>query len=200
MRKIILVMSMALISILIFSSLTLADHKVTFSYDMEGKYELRENDWWDDEDYDSERYDTDYGFTIGYECTYKMERIEYGFGFETQLKRGISDFDGSEFKFSPLYGVIYVFFPSDDVNSAPFFVGRLGYNMHVGNQTYKNINGIETELGNGFYTAVGFGFNFNRSMGAIMYSLNTGEKTSNTTDYDRYVGYSKFSIVYGFRF
>ncbi len=201
MKKIILVLTISLVLTLAFSSLTMADHKIIIGYDMEGKYEIRDSDWWDDDaDDDTKRYDTESGLTIGYECTYKMRRVEYGFGFETQFERGLTDYDDTEFKFNPLYGVIYVYLPYEEEDSAPFFVGRLGYNMHVGNDTYKDINGVETELGDGIYTAVGFGFNFNRSMGAILYSVNNGSRTSNTDDYDRYVAYSKFSIIYGFRF
>ncbi len=201
MKKLTIVLIISLILLLTFSSLTTAAHKIMIGYDMEGKYETRDSDWWFDDDDDTKRYDTESGLTIGYECTYQRRIVEWGFGFETQLERGLSDNDDAEFKFSPLYGVVYVYFPHEEEETAPFFVGRLGYNMHTGNESYKDdIDNTETELGNGMYGAVGFGFNFNRSMGAILYSVNCGSRSSNSDDYDRDIAYSKFSIVYGFKF
>jgi hypothetical protein len=203
MKKIILVFAITVVLILTLSSLAMANHKITIGYDLEGKYKTMDDDWWDDDDDSNTRiFDTEAGFTIGYECTYQVRRIEYGFGFESQLKRSLSDHKDADFKFSPLYGVIYVYLPHEEEETAPFFVGRLGYNMHTGNNSYKNFENQGEELDNGIYGAVGFGFNFNRSMGAILYSVNSGMRTSNAQpDFeDRYLIYSKFSIVYGFKF
>lgn len=202
MKRTMLVLTITLALVLAISSLTMASHKITIGYDMEGKYKTMDDDWWDDNDRNTRSFDTEAGFTIGYECTYQVRIIEYGFGFETQLERSLSDYKDADFKFSPLYGVIYVYLPHGEEDSAPFFVARLGYNMHTGNNSYKNI-GIEgEELDNGMYGAVGFGFNFSRSMGAILYTVNSGMRTSNDDPNfdDRYVNYSKFSIVYGFKF
>lgn len=201
MKRTILVLAITLALVLIASSVTMANHKITIGYDMEGKYKTMDDDWWDG-DRDTRNFDTEAGFTIGYECTYQVRIVEYGFGFETQLERSLSDNKDADFKFSPLYGVIYVFLPHEEEDSAPFFVARLGYNMHTGNNSYKNIANEGEELDNGMYGAVGFGFNFNRSMGAILYTVNSGMRTSNDNpDFDdRYVNYSKFSIVYGFKF
>lgn len=203
MKKTILVFAITLVLILTLSSLVMANHKITIGYDMEGKYKTMD-DWWDDDDEKNIRsYDTEAGFTIGYECTYQIRIVEYGFGFETQIKRSLTDNKDAEFKFNPLYGVIYVYLPHDEEEeTAPFFVARLGYNMHTGNYSFKNLEGEGEVLDNGMYGAVGFGFNFKRSMGAILYSVNTGMRTSNIQpDFEeRYVTYSKISIVYGFKF
>lgn len=203
MKKIILILVIALILVLTFSSISMASHKIMIGYDLEGKYKTTDEDWWDDdENSNTKSFDTEAGFSIGYECTYQVRIIEYGFGFETQLERSLSDNKDAEFKFSPLYGVIYVYLPHGEEETAPFFVARLGYNMHTGNNSFKNIEGEGEQLDNGMYGAVGFGFNFNRSMGAILYSVNSGTRTSNDQpDFEeRYVTYSKFSIVYGFKF
>lgn len=199
MKKFLLVMSISLVLTLIFSSLTMATNKIMLSYDMEGKYQSTDSDWWDDND--TITLDTKSGFTIGYEYTHKVRIIEYGFGFETQLKRSLTDFKDAEFKFSPMYGVIYVHFINEG-DSLPFFVGRLGFNMHTGNDSYKDdVYGLETELGNGMYGAVGFGVNTERNMAAILYSVNSGTRTSNSDpNYERNIFYSKLSLVYGYKF
>lgn len=198
MKKVMLVLSISLLLIVIFSSLTLATNKIMLSYDMEGKIKSWDSDWWDDDD--AKISDVDSGFAVGYECTYKSRRVDFGFGFETQLKRSLPDYKDSEFKFTPMYGVIYVNFVNDE-ESSPFFVGRLGFNTHTGNDAYKAAYGTDMELGNGLYGAIGFGFNSKRSIAAMLYSINCGSVTSNSdSDQNRDIAYSKFSFVYGFKF
>lgn len=200
MKKTIPIIVISLALTLVFSSLTMAGSKVMFSYDMEGKYESKE-DWWDNDNDYSKSLDTDYGFSIGYEYTMNVRRFEYGFGFETQIPRSLTDRDDAEFKFSPMYGVFYYHFT--DETESPFVMARLGYNLHSGNTSYKDnvYTGYETELGDGMYFATGFGFSMERYMVAMVYSVNYGTRSSDATGFkDKDITYSKFSLLGGFKF
>ncbi len=198
MKRVFIVLLVTLILTLSFSTLTMAASKVMVSYDMGGKYNASKDLWWDD---DNKIYDTDSGFSVGFEFTNDNRKVEFGFGLESQLERSLTDFDNAEFKFDNMYGVMYINM-SDEKNFAPFFVGRVGFNMHSGNNTYKkDVFNLDTELSNGLYYAVGFGFNSERTLAELLYTVNNSRITSNSdSDFKRNISYSKMSFVFGYKF
>ncbi len=207
MKKFFLVLTISWLLTLVGSSLVLATNKITISYDMAGEYGMY-HDFFHQHKHKHTPNDVDPGFAIGYECTHKVRRVEFGGGLETQLNRSLSQNKDSEFRFTQLYGVIYVNFKNEG-NILPFFVGRLGYNTHTGNDVFKNeVYGSDPELGNGIYYAVGFGLHSEHNMLAILYSINHSNHTMNTTiesdgstktsPHD--ANYEKISLVYGLKF
>jgi hypothetical protein len=198
MKKLLLIMTISMVLTLLCSSFAMATTKLMFSYDMAGDYRSYNGDDWFDND--AVHYDVDPGYSIGYEYTSNMRRVELGFGLETQLNRSITQFKNSEFGFTPVYGVVYVNFTNEG-DMIPFFVGRLGVNMlHYGNDSYKNdIFSSDSILKGGLYYALGFGFNSEHNMGAILYSSNYGYVNSDSANRDS-ATYSKFSLVYGIKF
>jgi hypothetical protein len=202
MKKLCLIFSISLALIIGYASLTLATNKIMVGYDIHGKYQTSDSDWWDNSD--NVTNDVDPGFSIAYEYTHQKRRVSFGFGIETQIERQFSDIKkDAEFSFTPIYGVIYVHF-SGDKETMPFFVGRFGLNMHDGNDAYKNNlygDGVNTELRDGLYGAIGFGVETAHNTFSLLYSVNTGERNCNAnSDNDRDVNYSKYSLVFGQKF
>lgn len=119
--------------------------------------------------------------------------------------------EDSEFSFTQLYGVIYVHLKNEG-DTLPFFLGRLGFNRHTGNNAFENqVYGSNTDLENGIYCAVGFGFNSKHNILAILFSINNSSGNTNIieeSDGSTYTkstethdgNYQKISIVYGLNF
>lgn len=193
------ILAISLFLTLAVPTLTLATNKLMFNYDMKGSYQSAEGFWQGNND--DTTFDTDSGYVIGYEYTNNNQRAELGFGIESQLERNLTNYEDAGFEFTTLYGVMY-FHIVNKKDFAPFLVGRIGYNWYTGNDTYKNtVYGLDAELNDGLYGAIGFGFNAERSLATFLYSINCGSLSSSSDfDFNRYIVYSKFSIVFGFKF
>lgn len=107
MKKFFSILSISLILTLICSSFVLATNKIMVSYDTAGEYE-KTHSLFHQHQHKHSPHDVDSSFSIGYEFTHKVRRVEFGGGLETQLNRSLSQNKDSEFRFSQLYGVIYV--------------------------------------------------------------------------------------------
>lgn len=207
MKKVFLSITVLSLLMFVFSSLTLAANKVTISYDMEGEYE-KTHDLFHQHKHSHAPMDVEPGFSIGYEYTHKVRRVELGGGLETQLNRSLAENKDCEFNFTQLYGVIYVDFINEG-DMLPFFVGRLGYNKHTCNKDFeREVYGSDLDLGKGIYYAVGFGFNMKRNVLALLYTVNFSNDCTNITiesdgSKDREyhdATYSKISLMYAFKF
>lgn len=83
MNKNFLILVISLLLTLSCSSVALATNKIMISYDMGGEYE-KTHGFFHQHMHTHTPNDVDPGFSIGYEYTHKIRRVEFGCGLETQ--------------------------------------------------------------------------------------------------------------------
>jgi hypothetical protein len=154
-------------------------------------------------DYDvSDDTDTKMGFGLGAEAMVGVwKELKVGGGVQYGFSRGL-DVSGSsaEFSFIPVYGIVAYGFKLPMVN--PYVIGRVGYNLFMGNDDFKN----SADLKGGIYLTLGGGASFNipglplKPFVELNYAIDNGQLDfgSGTTAYD--VSYRRLQVAAGASF
>jgi opacity protein-like surface antigen len=156
------------LALALFAALPLAfglDKAVTFRgfvpLDFPGTYTVDPTD--EDIYPDSSNYSAKMGFGIGLEAMINVwQGLDLGLGAQFGFNRGV-DFGNEDidqaFRFLPIYGLFAYHFDMGTVN--PYAIARVGYNIHRGNDDYKDPDGSggqdEYEFTNGACFSVGAG-------------------------------------------
>ena len=153
-------------------------------FDVSGKYKIAAEG-------ESSTYDAESGIVIGYDSVIQDQgELKLGVGAEFMLGRGAEEFAEGKASFHSVYG-----FGKYSLNEKAYGLGRIGYNIHTGDDDYKDYGvGINTELTGGLMYAIGGGFSmtpkvsleglFASHSGGITYSAN-GEEAKIKLTYTR---------------
>ena len=181
MKKLTVMFVLALFLCILFSTQTLADHTVKFSYDFNGSYHI-------DDNAKSNAQDVKPGFSVGYEYTVTNGAYEYGIGLEYQFTREIEGNTGAQFYSIPLYGTITRYFGDNQVK--PYLTGRLGYNFMDGNTQFKG-----SSVSGGYYFGFGGGVRYTNYIVELLYSGSHCQPSlSNEMEYN------KCALTFGYKF
>ncbi len=146
------------------------------------------------------------GFCGAYELIpYLSDKRNYSFGFgsEYQISRGLEMFRG-DFNFITFYCFLNISFPGKKQNEIiPFLVGKVGYNLFLCDDDYKDKFFVFGAMpSGGIYYGGGFGIMFGKSLFIEgIYSVNNGKTKHLITDETLLsVKYSKLTIYLGMNF
>jgi len=185
-----IVLVLAVLAIFISTNTSFAGGAIKVGYDFPGDHEVSAMGFSGTEDVEA-------GFSITGEFFGSInEYLDLGGGLTWQFPRSQDDYHG-DFYFIPLYAMLRVRSPSTE--TAPYFIGQLGYNLFDGDSDYKGSGAYEADLEGGFYYGIGGGVIIKEHfLVEALYSVNNGTGDILSIDFD--VEYSKFSILVGYNF
>jgi hypothetical protein len=117
--------------------------------------------------------------------------VELGAGLELPNARSLENFNG-EFMFIPIYVLARLYPITGPV--APYVAGRIGMNLFLADDDYKNNGDVES----GAHLGIGAGIDINKIQIELLISANTGRLEVGSTCVD--VTYSKVGVSVGYRF
>ena len=108
-----------------------------------------------------------------------------------QLPRSLDKSEG-EFIYIPIYGLVKL--SSDIRDISPYCIGQLGYNLFIGDNSYRG----SVSIGGGLYYGIGTGIMFKKKYQVeLLYSVNSGGvDLGYSSDHE----YSKISLFLGCNF
>ncbi len=191
MKKLLIVT--AIVAILITTNTAFAGGAVKLGFDFPGDHKVSAFG-------ESGTEDVEAGFSLTGEFFGAINKnVDLGGGLTWQFPRSQKDYP-ADFYFIPLYAMIRV--RSDSQETAPYFIGQLGYNLiYDGDTDYTGIDEYKFELEGGLYYGIGGGVILkNRFLIEILYSVNKGTGSNSYYNVDIDVEYSKFSLLFGVNF